>query len=245
MKPRTSYCILSDKSEFLRHVVTKHLLAINLKDGVYPDRSLFGSYVLVSDNDDPIPNKRFIISTKDRGFAIINLDEDPLPTLYEILAIECTEYKRFVRHKVYNKHGVTPESLYYYMILLRDCIKADGSLNTTRAELIIDNYRYANRSSMLEKYRSLNNYVTKPSEETLFALIKVFSDDQDEQRRFRSLAFLIKNILNGDVPSYIESRITFSQDQEALINYLVLASEVALFEDFDTFISALISKLVS
>lgn len=247
MKPRTSYSVISEKSEFLKHVVTKHLLAINVSDGVYPDRSLFGSFIFVHNVEDPLPPKKFIISHVPRGegFKEINLDEDPLPYLYEILGIESKEYKLFVRNKVYSNRRVNPESLYYYMVLLRDCIKEDGTLNTTKAELIIDSFKYVSRSSTFDKYRALNNYVTRPTEESLFELIKVFSDDPDSKKRFTSIAYTIKNIIDGNVPSYIESRISFSQDQSVLLQYLILSSEVALFEDFDSFISALISKLVN
>ncbi len=245
MQSKTNYSVISTKSDFLKHVVTKHILKVNQDDGIYPTRSMFGSYVVVGNKENPIPNKKYVIAHEEKpDFKIINLDEDPLPVLYEILKITSKDYKSFVRNKVYKKPGVNPNSLYFYMILLAECVREDGALNLTKAELIIDTYKYQAKSSTLDKYKSLNSYVQDPTEENLFSLIKVYSDQPDLKKRFINIAYTIKSILDSEVPDYIESRITFSQDPSVIMNYLVLASEIATFEDFDSFISKLISKLV-
>lgn len=245
MKSKTNYSILSEKSDFLKYIVSKHILALNQADGVFPDRSLFGAYILVGDKEEAIPNKKYVISFVERtDFKILDIDADPLVLLYEILEIDSKDYKLFVRNKVYSNKSVNLNSLYYYMILLKDCIKEDKTLNMTKAELIINSYKYASKSSTFDKYRALNSYVLRPDEESLFEVIKVFSDTPDNNKRFTGIAYVIKCIIDGSVPSYIESRLSFSQDPAVLMQYIILASEVALFEDFDTFISNLISKLV-
>lgn len=245
MQPKTNYSVISKKSDFLKHIVTKHILKVNQDAGIYPTRSMFGAFIMVGDKENPIPNKKFVISSEERpDFKTIDLDEDPLPHLYEVLGIESREFKTLIRNRVYKRPGVTPNSLYYYMILLSDCIKEDGSMNMTKSELIIDTYKYQSKSSTFEKYKALNSYVTSPTEENLFTLIKVYSDIPDLKKRFTNIAYTIKSVLDSDVPDYITSRITFSQDPSVIMNYLILASEVATFEDFDSFISKLISKLV-
>lgn len=253
MKSKTNYVILSEKSEFLRNLVTKHIVGLNIADGVYAQPSLFGAEIKVSNTEDPSTShptkKRFIIShTKraDEGWTVLDLDADPLPTMYEILGIKNRECKQFLRHKVYGKGSILPNTLYFYAVLLRGCIieLEDGEdFNHTKANLIADNYNYVSTSSAIEKYKALNAYVMTPTEETLFNLVTVFSNVADQRKRLTDIAYCIKNILDGTVPSYIESRIQFSQDTQVLVQYLTLATEVATFEDFSIFISNLIGKL--
>lgn len=244
IESKKSYSVISTKSTFLQGLVTKFIMTVNLADGVYPSRSLFGQYVEVSDTVVPTA-KCHVISYIDRtvdGFGLIDLDEDPLPILYELLGIESKDYKTFVRNRVYKNPKVKPNSMYYYMVILRDCIKSDG-FNQTKAQLVIDNYKYQATSSAMDKYQSINSYVMKPCEETLFNLMNVFSIETDEKKRMSSIVYCIKTILDNEVPSYIESRVSFSQDNQVLLQYILLASEVALFDNFDTFISNLIARL--
>lgn len=245
IKNRTNYCILSEKSDFLLSTVSKFIQNKNQEEeGLYPVPSLFGQCIIVSNTDFP-NKKKYIISHIQRDeaeFDTLDLDKDPLPVLYEVLGINCKEYKSFVRNKVYNKPSVKPNSLYYYMILLRECI-SDTGFNVTKAQLIIENCKYQSASSQLDKYRAINNYVMRPTEDTLFKLIKVFSIEVDESKRMTSIVYCIKSILESTVPSYIESRLSFSQDSAVLLQYLMLSAEVALFEDMDQFISNMIAKL--
>lgn len=139
-----------------------------------------------------------------------------------------------------NKRGVTRESLYYYLVLLCGCVLSDGSLNRTKADLVMSDNSYVSCASLFDRYRSLNNYVMNPCEVTLFDLVRIFSVGDS----FRSLAGVIKCVVGGEVPGYIEGRMSFSLESGVLMSYLVLASEVAVFDNFDTFVSNLISKLV-
>ncbi len=246
MKAKNNYVILSEKSEFLQRLVTKHIVGLNIAAGVYSQPSLFGQHIKISDTEDPDARK-YIISYKnrstDKGWTVLDLDSDPLPTIYEILGIDNRECKLFIRNKVYGKGAVPPNTLYFYCVLLRGCVLADGGFNYTKANLIVDNYSYKSTSSTLDKYKALNAYVMTPTEESLFNLVKVFSNTADHRMRMKDIAYCIKNILDGTVPSYIESRVQFSQDIQVLVQYLTLATEVAVYEDFSIFISNLIGKL--
>jgi len=246
LKSQTNYSILSSKSDFLKLVVTKYILSLNIADKIYTAPSLFGKCILVDEEAIPTP-KKFIISFKPRtDFKLINLDEDPLPTLYTVLGIVdsngSTDYKTYVRNKVYKSKKVKPNTLYYYMVLLKECI-TDKGFNFTKADIIIDTYTYESTHSQLEKYQSVNSYVMNPTESSLFELIKVYSQGADLNKRLSNIAYTIKNILDDNIPDYIKSRITFSSDPSTTLNYLMLAAEIATFEDFDTFISNMIGRL--
>jgi hypothetical protein len=250
VKSKRNYVILSEKSEFLRNLVIKFIVKLNIDDKVYPQPSLFGQHIIVSDHKDPNA-KQFVISHKrrtDEGWHVIDLDSDPLPTLYEMLEINSRECKLFIRNKVYGRGSALPNTLYYYCVLLRGCIietpeGEENGFNHTKANLIIDNYNYKSTSSALDKYKALNSYVVTPTEESLFTLVKVFSNTADQRTRMKEIAYCIKNILDGAVPNYIESRVQFSNDMQVMVQYLILATEVATFEDFSVFISNLIGKL--
>jgi len=241
---KTNYSIISEKSEFLKHVLTKHIVGLNIAAGLYPNQSLFGQSIVVGNDQNPTP-KKFVISYIEReNFKTLNLDEEPLPILYEVLKVDNKEYKTYIRNRVYKNKNIKLNSLYYYMILLRDCINKDDSFNYTKADLIVDTYSYESTSSTLDKYKALNSYVTNPSEATLFTLVKVFSQGDDVKKRLTNVAYHMKSILDDTVPDYIKSRVTFPQDPTTTLNYLMLAAEIATFETFDEFINNMINRLV-
>ena len=242
LKSKQNYSIISKKSDFLKFVVAKYIINLNISEGVYPNPSLFGSYVVEGDFEKPNP-KKFVISFVERvGFKLVDIDSDPLNVLYEVLDIQTKEVKGFIRQRLFNK-GVKLNSLYFYMTLLKDCESDGGGFNYTKAELIVSQYKYDARYSQLDKYKAVNSYVSNPNEDTLFNLVKVFSDEKDAESRLRGIAFCIRSYLDDEIPRYIKAKIEFSADVGALRQYLILAMEVALFEDFDTFLSNLIAKL--
>ena len=245
IQAETNYSLICTKSDFLRTVVTKYIIQKNIDAGLYPNQSLFGKCILVGDDLEPTP-KKYVISYKTRpDFKVINVDEDPLSVLAEVLGVENKDYKTYVRNKLLKNPNIKPNSLYYYMILLRDCIdKETDSFNYTKADIIVDTYTFEVSSSALERYKALNAYVMTPSEKTLFELVHVFSQGQDLRKRLTSIAYCMKSILEDTVPDYIKSRVSFSQDSAVIMNYLNLSIQIATFESFEEFISNMINKLV-
>lgn len=243
--PETNYTILSSKSEFLKLLITKHIQQINIDAGLYPNQSLFGKCILVGDDIVPTPKKYVISYIKRDGFKLIDLDEEPLAVLSALLNIENKEAKAYIRNKLLKNPNIKPNALYYYMVLLRDCIdKQTDSFNYTKADIIVGTYTFETTSSQLDRYKALNSYVTNPSEKTLFDLVRVFQQGQDVKQRLTNIAYCVKAILDDTVPDYIKSRINFSQDQAIIMNYLNLSLQIATFETFEEFISNMINKLV-
>ena len=167
-KAETNYTILSSKSEFLKLLITKHIQQINIQAGLYPNQSLFGKCILVGDDIVPTPKKYVISYIKRDGFKLIDLDEEPLSVLSALLNIENKEAKAYIRNKLLKNPNIKPNALYYYMVLLRDCIdKQTDSFNYTKADIIVDTYTFETTSSQLDRYKALNSYVTNNRVRTL------------------------------------------------------------------------------
>lgn len=242
LEPYTNYSLISSKNEQLKHIVTKYILNLNIEQGLYTEPSLFGACILVSDTVKPAKN-RYVISYCARpDFIVLNLDKEPLPILFEILGFQLKEAKSFITNFLYKNPKINPKNIYYYLLLMKDCEQADGNFNYTKAKKILETYQFSKVTSLFKKYKALNTFINQSNEANLVNLIQTLGDQPDKKKRLRQIAYLVRQVINDEVPEYIIRQLNFTNNHTTILQYLKLASDIAEFECFETFIGHMISE---
>lgn len=235
LEHNTSYSIIS-KSELITNITIDYLLNLNQENGIYPERSIFGKSVIVSDTE--LPNKRHIVLSKvtrtsEDGFLTLNLD-DYIPDLTFIMHNQLTEQNhdklKYIKQKLKRKE---PEIQFYLTSAI-----LGTSLDTLTIDRVIDHH-YKGIHTATERYQSLIDFVNAPSETQLYHLLNIFNEENHQQ-----LINTISN-LTYDTPDWVSSRFG---DRIRDINFtrtlLKLALIILKTKNRDEFILAVLKGVI-
>lgn len=239
LQERVSYSILSDKSPILGDIVSNYIQLLNYERGISVGPDMLRDYVIVSDDATPREGVYIISRIERTGFILLDLDSHPLGVMRGLFKGMPEAYFSFLKTSVCGRYDFKPGHLYFYMLLLLDCVK-ESTFDRVKAERLVVNYKIRSGGSPLDVYRVLNNFILNSNKGNLTELYKVLSVSRSPLGR---LSDCLCNVLRGTVPTYISSRVSYSESSSVVKDYLTFSSKVSLAGSFDELILDLTSNI--
>lgn len=206
----TSYCI-DTKSDFIYQLVKNYIFKINHEAGIDRGQSLFGQYIVESDN--PSTGDYIITRKMQDNIAVLSLDKRPAVIEAIAIVINNTD-SNFItacKQKLKDKHI---DSIYYYMSVLNII----GYENDQRVKQVIE-YDYKGYHTQKEKYDMAIRLVQNPEPENIYKAFKIFNSSNGG---FKALANIIAELVYlENIPPYIMEIHRDTIKNQAFVNSLL------------------------
>lgn len=238
LKPNVSY-VLKTESSFFRNVVLKHLLFLNESMGIFTVPSLFGRYLVVSDEDVPTKNK-CVISFVDRDsddFVVLRLDEVWLSVFFELNNFKNSDFTRFMQQP--ELKFKTLEQRYMLFLQLMNSAWDGSKFNREIAVHVLHN-RFSRDFRATDYESAVIEFIAKKSMNNFLNLSRVFAYDLD-LKRFQSV---LLNILKDTLTSVSKSRYfdvlnSFSFKESTVL----VGGQLFMCEGYDDFFLSLLNLI--
>jgi len=228
----TNYSIIG-KSDFLVNLILGHIVHINMEEDWDFEASIFGKYMEISDEAEPIEDEKIIFSKKERnGFTTINIDEDFIDIYYSLLIEdELPEFLDYCKKFLSRKN---PELALYYMFAVCEvAIDEDLEFNYKKADYVLDNFKYKGTHTYLDKVKTVITFVKNPSEKHLSDMLLIMNEEEDP---YHNIINIIGAISNETLPKYIADKYSSTIEdynfQKGLLKISIAILQAETIEDF-------------
>lgn len=215
IKPDTNYCLKS-KSELLTNIVADYIIFKNEEVSIFTERSIFGKMLKVSDTE--IPNKRQLVLSKierelDLGFTLIDIDSSIISLTFEMNNMDTPEHEHHIKYLKSKLKKRDPEIAFY----LTSAIMGLSNISTEAIDRILsDSYKGIHPIS--EKFQTIIEFVSSPTEVNLQRTLKVFNEED-----YSSMIYCISS-LTDNTPAWVTNRFGEQlQDATFIKNLLRIA----------------------
>ena len=238
----TSYSIIG-KSDFLVNLILGHIVSMNMEEDWDFEASIYGKYMEVSDEAEPIEDEKIIFSYIERnGFTTIDIDTDFISIFYHILMEdeECEEFLDYSKKHLSRKQ---PELVFYYMFAMAEVsIDDDLEFSYKKAEYILNHYKYKGTHTYMEKIRAIVTFIKTPSEKHLSELLLIMNEEEDP---YKSLINVIGAISNDKLPKFVKDKYgNMLDDMNFQKNLLKIAVAILQSDTIEDFILSLLKGIV-
>lgn len=170
-----SYALITE-SELIRTIATEYLIEINRQLNIFAKKSLFGKYIEFSNTATPT-NRTIVISSQPRHekqIQNLNLDENLVEFVATLTNTQIDkDIQRYLKTKLRNH---TPDIAFYYL----SAITGLNRLNTYEIDKMLD-LTYDGAHTSTERYQTLIDFISNPTEVSLFKLLQIFNEKDHQQ----------------------------------------------------------------
>lgn len=211
-----SYALITE-SELIRTIATEYLIALNQKQNIFPQKSLFGKYIEFSNTATPT-TRTIVISSQPRHekqIQNLNLDENLVEFVATITHTQIDkDIQRYLKTKLRNH---TPDIAFYYL----SAITGLNRLNTYEIDKMLD-LEYDGAHTSTERYQTLIDFISNPTEVSLFKLLQIFNEKDHQQ-----LLNCITNLTN-DTAEWITRKFSHILSDASFIKSLLKLTLIAI-----------------